>query len=65
MPSPIEGADDFAYHDPVDGSLTEGQGIRVFLAGGSRIIYRLSGTGTAGATLQGLHRALRAGSGAP
>ena len=45
-------ADDFAYDDPVDGSRTAGQGIRLLLADGSRIIYRLSGTGTAGATLR-------------
>lgn len=45
-------ADDFAYHDPVDGSVTTKQGIRVFFIDGSRIIYRLSGTGTAGATLR-------------
>jgi phosphoglucomutase len=45
-------ADDFAYHDPVDGSDTTGQGIRIFFADGSRIVYRLSGTGTAGATLR-------------
>ncbi|MFO1131558.1 MAG: alpha-D-glucose phosphate-specific phosphoglucomutase [Hyphomicrobiales bacterium] len=45
-------ADDFAYDDPVDGSRTTGQGIRLIFADGSRIIYRLSGTGTAGATLR-------------
>jgi phosphoglucomutase len=45
-------ADDFAYEDPVDHSLTTGQGIRVHLDNGSRIVYRLSGTGTAGATLR-------------
>ena len=45
-------ADDFAYDDPVDGSRTTGQGIRLIMANGSRIIYRLSGTGTAGATLR-------------
>ena len=45
-------ADDFAYHDPVDGSTTTGQGIRLIFKGGDRIIYRLSGTGTAGATLR-------------
>ena len=45
-------ADDFAYHDPVDGSDSKHQGLRVFLADGSRIVYRLSGTGTAGATLR-------------
>lgn len=45
-------ADDFAYTDPVDGSTTSRQGIRVLLDDGSRVIYRLSGTGTAGATLR-------------
>ena len=48
----VERADDFAYHDPVDGSVTTKQGIRVFFEDGSRIVYRLSGTGTAGATLR-------------
>jgi phosphoglucomutase len=48
----IADADDFAYHDPVDGSDTEHQGIRIHFADGSRIVYRLSGTGTAGATLR-------------
>ncbi|GLK71059.1 alpha-D-glucose phosphate-specific phosphoglucomutase [Ancylobacter dichloromethanicus] len=48
----VEKADDFAYHDPVDGSVTTKQGVRVFFADGSRIVYRLSGTGTAGATLR-------------
>ena len=45
-------ADDFAYHDIVDGSNTANQGIRVVYEDGSRVIYRLSGTGTAGATLR-------------
>ena len=45
-------ADDFAYRDPVDGSVSTGQGIRILFEGGSRIVYRLSGTGTAGATLR-------------
>jgi phosphoglucomutase len=48
----VEKADDFAYHDPVDGSTSEHQGIRVLFEDGSRIVYRLSGTGTAGATLR-------------
>lgn len=48
----IERADDFAYDDPVDGSVTTRQGVRVFFDDGSRIVYRLSGTGTAGATLR-------------
>ncbi len=45
-------ADDFAYHDPVDGSISRNQGIRVMFEGGSRVVFRLSGTGTAGATLR-------------
>jgi phosphoglucomutase len=45
-------ADDFAYHDPVDGSTSEHQGIRVLFGDSARIVYRLSGTGTAGATLR-------------
>jgi phosphoglucomutase len=48
----IADADDFAYHDPVDGSDSAHQGIRLMFANGSRIVYRLSGTGTAGATLR-------------
>ncbi|HND98004.1 MAG TPA: alpha-D-glucose phosphate-specific phosphoglucomutase, partial [Plasticicumulans sp.] len=48
----IEAADDFAYTDPVDGSVSRAQGVRVRLAGGARIVYRLSGTGTEGATLR-------------
>ena len=45
-------ADEFAYDDPVDGSRSEGQGVRVVFEDGSRIVYRLSGTGTVGATLR-------------
>jgi len=48
----IETADDFSYTDPVDGSVAEHQGIRIRFADGSRIVYRLSGTGTQGATLR-------------
>ncbi len=48
----VEAADDFAYHDPVDGSDSAHQGVRVMFKGGSRIVYRLSGTGTVGATLR-------------
>lgn len=48
----IETADEFAYADPVDGSLTEKQGVRIRFAGGSRVVFRLSGTGTQGATLR-------------
>lgn len=45
-------SDDFAYHDPVDNSDSKGQGIRFLFKDGSRIIYRLSGTGTQGATIR-------------
>jgi phosphoglucomutase len=48
----IASADDFAYTDPVDASVSSAQGIRVGLADGSRIVFRLSGTGTEGATLR-------------
>jgi len=48
----VAAADDFAYDDPVDHSRATGQGIRVIFAGGSRIVYRLSGTGTVGATIR-------------
>jgi phosphoglucomutase len=45
-------ADDFSYLDPVDGSLSSHQGLRLVFDDGSRIVWRLSGTGTAGATLR-------------
>ncbi|TVR98720.1 MAG: alpha-D-glucose phosphate-specific phosphoglucomutase [Rhodospirillales bacterium] len=45
-------ADDFAYTDPVDGSISRNQGVRIGFTDGSRIVYRLSGTGTEGATLR-------------
>ena len=45
-------ADDFTYHDPVDGSTSAKQGIRIGFSDGSRIVLRLSGTGTVGATLR-------------
>jgi len=48
----VDYADDFAYQDPVDGSVSQNQGIRIGFTDGSRIIYRLSGTGTVGATLR-------------
>jgi phosphoglucomutase len=48
----VTGADAFTYEDPVDGSISPNQGVRVFLEDGSRIVYRLSGTGTQGATLR-------------
>jgi phosphoglucomutase len=48
----VAAADDFAYHDPVDHSESRNQGIRIMFEGGSRIVFRLSGTGTEGATLR-------------
>ena len=48
----VEAADDFAYTDPVDGSMSMAQGVRVLFKGGSRFVMRLSGTGTEGATLR-------------
>lgn len=48
----VVAADDFSYTDPVDGSITQHQGIRIMFEDDSRIVYRLSGTGTEGATLR-------------
>jgi len=48
----VDFADDFAYADPVDGSLSRQQGVRIGMTDGSRIVFRLSGTGTEGATLR-------------
>ena len=48
----VKYADDFSYTDPVDGSVSEKQGIRIGFTDGSRIVFRLSGTGTKGATLR-------------
>lgn len=48
----VVGADDFAYTDPVDGSRAVHQGIRILFREGARVIFRLSGTGTEGATLR-------------
>jgi phosphoglucomutase len=48
----VKYADDFSYTDPVDGSVSERQGLRIGFDDGSRIVMRLSGTGTAGATLR-------------
>jgi len=48
----VETADDFSYHDPVDKSVSNNQGIRILFEGGSRVVFRLSGTGTSGATLR-------------
>jgi phosphoglucomutase len=48
----VQMCDDFSYTDPVDGSISKGQGLRILFSDGSRIIFRLSGTGTEGATLR-------------
>ncbi|PCJ45590.1 MAG: alpha-D-glucose phosphate-specific phosphoglucomutase [Moraxellaceae bacterium] len=48
----IDNADSFSYSDPVDGSVSKNQGIRLVFRGGHRIVYRLSGTGTGNATLR-------------
>jgi phosphoglucomutase len=48
----VEYGDDFAYTDPVDGSVSQNQGVRLGFTDGSRVVFRLSGTGTQGATLR-------------
>jgi phosphoglucomutase len=48
----LQTADDFSYTDPVDGSVSSRQGVRLLFEGGARIVFRLSGTGTEGATLR-------------
>lgn len=48
----VKNCDDFSYTDPIDGSVSRGQGIRILFEDGSRIVFRLSGTGTEGATLR-------------
>lgn len=48
----VDYSDNFSYTDPVDGSVSTNQGIRISFTDGSRIVFRLSGTGTQGATLR-------------
>jgi phosphoglucomutase len=48
----VKTCDDFSYHDPIDGSISNNQGIRILFTDGSRIVFRLSGTGTEGATIR-------------
>jgi phosphoglucomutase len=48
----IDRMDEFEYHDPVDGSVSSHQGIRIYTNDGARIIFRLSGTGSSGATIR-------------
>jgi phosphoglucomutase len=54
----IKCADDFAYEDPTDGSITENQGIRIIFESGSRIVFRLSGTGTDGSKSMKVRKAI-------
>lgn len=51
-PYKVKTCDDFSYTDPIDGSVSTAQGIRILFTDGSRIVFRLSGTGTEGATLR-------------
>lgn len=51
-PYRVSHADDYSYIDPIDRSVSTGQGLRILFENGTRIVYRLSGTGTAGATLR-------------
>jgi phosphoglucomutase len=48
----VASADDFAYHDPTDGAVSRRQGVRVLFDNGARAVFRLSGTGTEGATVR-------------
>ena len=48
----VEYSDEFSYTDPIDGSVSNNQGVRIGFTDGSRIVFRLSGTGTQGATLR-------------
>ncbi len=50
--NPVSRADEFEYHDPVDGSESHQQGLRIIMGDAARVIVRLSGTGTSGATLR-------------
>lgn len=50
--SVVTTTDNFSYNDPIDGSVSHNQGLRIIFENGSRIIFRLSGTGTVGATLR-------------
>ncbi|RYG90746.1 alpha-D-glucose phosphate-specific phosphoglucomutase [Loktanella sp. IMCC34160] len=51
-PVTVAAADEFSYDDPVDGSHSAGQGVRITFTSGGRVVFRLSGTGTEGATLR-------------
>jgi phosphoglucomutase len=55
----VSSADEFGYEDPVDGSVSTGQGLRIGFDEGQRVVFRLSGTGTDGATIRIYLEALR------
>ncbi|MDA2920712.1 alpha-D-glucose phosphate-specific phosphoglucomutase, partial [Desulfobacterota bacterium AH_259_B03_O07] len=57
--SNIKHADEFNYKDPVSGIMSEHQGLRIFLSDGSRVVCRLSGTGTKGVTIRLYHECYR------
>ena len=57
--STVESADDFQYTDPIDGSVSKQQGLRIIMKNGSRIVCRISGTGTEGATVRIYYEACR------
>ncbi|CAK5089067.1 unnamed protein product [Meloidogyne enterolobii] len=48
----VIGGDNYEYKDPIDGSIAKNQGLRIFFKDGSRVIFRLSGTGSSGATIR-------------
>jgi len=48
----IKSADSFTYNDPIDKSVSKNQGVRVYFEDGSRFVFRLSGTGSSGATVR-------------
>ena len=48
----VSAADNFSYTDPIDGSRASKQGIRIMFSDGSRLVFRLSGTGSSGATVR-------------
>jgi phosphoglucomutase len=48
----LTGADDFEYKDPVDGAVASKQGVRLLFENGTRAVFRLSGTGSTGATIR-------------
>lgn len=54
----VQTTDDFAYTDPIDGSISSHQGLRLLFSDGARLVFRLSGTGTEGATLRIYHEHL-------